>query len=205
MTDITARKKAEAYLEYLGTHDVLTKLYNRSFYIDEVNRLERKGFTPVTIIIADLNGLKMANDQYGYSARRRAAAARAGEVLDGLVEKPCCAARIGGDEFAILMPNADEQAGEAMMENIHCPAGAQQPVLQRDPAFLSMGAATSRLGERLESTRQTSRRSMHDAKRRFYAAETRADRRDNAAAGMNGAYERHPPARGRQPMTLQRL
>ncbi len=43
LTDITARKKAEAYLEYLGKHDVLTKLYNRSFYVDELNRLERKG------------------------------------------------------------------------------------------------------------------------------------------------------------------
>ena len=43
LTDITARKKAEAYLEYLGKHDVLTKLYNRSFYVDELNRLERQG------------------------------------------------------------------------------------------------------------------------------------------------------------------
>ena len=41
LTDITARKKAEAYLEFLGKHDVLTKLYNRSFYVDEMNRLER--------------------------------------------------------------------------------------------------------------------------------------------------------------------
>ncbi|MFX8133608.1 histidine kinase, partial [Acinetobacter baumannii] len=39
LTDITARKKAESYLEYLGKHDVLTKLKNRSFYVDEVNRL----------------------------------------------------------------------------------------------------------------------------------------------------------------------
>ena len=60
LADITARKKAEAYLEFLGKHDVLTKLYNRSFYVDEINRLERKNFSPVTIIIADLNGLKIA-------------------------------------------------------------------------------------------------------------------------------------------------
>jgi PAS domain-containing protein len=45
LTDITARKKAEAYLEYLGTHDVLTRTFNRSFYVDELNRLERKGPT----------------------------------------------------------------------------------------------------------------------------------------------------------------
>ena len=59
----SARKKAEAYLEFLGRHDVLTKLCNRSFYVEEMNRLERKGPFPITIIVADLNGLKAANDQ----------------------------------------------------------------------------------------------------------------------------------------------
>src|SRR5664279_3810583 len=67
LTDISARKKAEAYLEYLGTHDVLTRTLNRSFYVDELNRLERKGPQPVTIIIADLNGLKTANDELGHA------------------------------------------------------------------------------------------------------------------------------------------
>src|SRR5664279_3422105 len=67
LTDITARKKAEAYLEYLGTHDVLTRTLNRSFFVDELNRLERKGPQPVTVIIADLNGLKTANDELGHA------------------------------------------------------------------------------------------------------------------------------------------
>src|SRR5262245_43233749 len=62
-TDITARKKAEAYLEYLGQHDVLTKLYNRSFYVDELNHLERKGPHPVTIIVA-INGVMLPVMRY---------------------------------------------------------------------------------------------------------------------------------------------
>ncbi len=74
LTDITARKKAEAYLEYLGKHDVLTKLHNRAFYMDELNRLERKSLRPVSAIVIDLNGLKDANDQRGARRRRRAAA-----------------------------------------------------------------------------------------------------------------------------------
>lgn len=41
LIDITARKKAEAYLEYLGKHDALTKLRNRAFYVDELNRISR--------------------------------------------------------------------------------------------------------------------------------------------------------------------
>ena len=46
LTDITARKKAEAYLEFLGKHDVLTRLYNRSFYVDELNRWSASGSHP---------------------------------------------------------------------------------------------------------------------------------------------------------------
>ena len=92
---ITARKKAEAYLEFLGKHDVLTKLKNRSFYIDEINRLERKGPFPVTAIAVDVNGLKGVNDQLGHAAGD-ALLRRAGEVLAKAVEKPFQAARIGG-------------------------------------------------------------------------------------------------------------
>ncbi len=80
LTDITARKKAEAYLEYLGKHDVLTKIYNRSFYVDELNRLERKGPAPITIIVADHERLKAANDQLGHAAGRRPAAAGRGSL-----------------------------------------------------------------------------------------------------------------------------
>ena len=48
LVDITARKKAEAYLEYLGKHDALTRLRNRAFCVDELNRISRKGPWPLT-------------------------------------------------------------------------------------------------------------------------------------------------------------
>jgi diguanylate cyclase (GGDEF)-like protein len=180
LTDITARKKAEAYLEFLGKHDVLTKLYNRSFYVDEINRLERKGFAPVTIVIADLNGLKSANDQFGHGAGDELLR-RAGEVLAKVVEKPCVAARIGGDEFAVLMPNADEAAGEAMMEDIRRLAELNNQFYSATPLSFSMGAATGRSGERLEAVARRADITMYDAKRRYYEAEHR-DRRASAAA-----------------------
>src|SRR5262249_53506757 len=118
LTDITARKKAEAYLEYLGRHDVLTKLYNRSFYIEELNRLERRGPLHVHIIIIDLNGLKAVNDQWGHDSGD-ALLRRAGEVLNGIIAKPHCAARIGGDEFAVLLPATELRDGEAIVNSIH--------------------------------------------------------------------------------------
>ena len=68
LVDITARKKAEAYLEYLGKHDVLTQLRNRAFYAEELNRLTRKGPWPLSVIAIDLNGLKVVNDEQGHAA-----------------------------------------------------------------------------------------------------------------------------------------
>ncbi|MBV9235187.1 MAG: sensor domain-containing diguanylate cyclase, partial [Xanthobacteraceae bacterium] len=169
LTDITARKKAEAYLEYLGQHDVLTKLYNRSFYVDELNRLERKGPYPVTIIVADLNGLKITNDQWGHAAGD-ALLRRAGEVLSEAVLKPNHAARIGGDEFAILMPAADEREGELMIANINRLIEINNQFYTGSTLGLSMGAATSRPGDRLEAVVKRADMRMFQSKREFYTA-----------------------------------
>jgi diguanylate cyclase (GGDEF)-like protein len=167
LTDITARKKAEAYLEYLGTHDVLTKLYNRSFYVDELNRLERKGPQPVTIIIADLNGLKTANDDLGHGAGD-ALLRRAGEVFNSIVDKPSHAARIGGDEFVVLMPGTDRAGGEAMVNVIRDLVEINNQFYPDLMLSLSMGLATSEPGERLEAVVKRADLEMLEAKRRFY-------------------------------------
>ncbi|MFZ0835853.1 MAG: sensor domain-containing diguanylate cyclase [Xanthobacteraceae bacterium] len=181
LTDITARKKAEAYLEYLGQHDVLTKLYNRSFYVDELNRLERKGPYPVTIIVADLNGLKIANDQWGHAAGD-ALLRRAGEVLSEAVLKPNHAARIGGDEFAILMPAADEREGELMIANINRLIDINNQFYTGLTLGLSMGAATSHPGDRLEAVVKRADMRMFQSKREFYSS-IENDRRQ-AGAGV---------------------
>ncbi|RDJ99892.1 histidine kinase [Paraburkholderia lacunae] len=168
LTDITARKKAEAYLEFLGKHDVLTKLRNRSFYVDELNRLERKGPWPVTIIMADLNGLKRVNDQLGHAAGD-ALLRRAGEVLAKAMDSPFHAARIGGDEFAILMPDTDERGGIAMIDAIHQLVELNNQFYPGSPLRFSMGAATCRRGERLEAGVQRADLLMYEEKRTHYA------------------------------------
>jgi len=179
LTDITARKKAEAYLEFLGRHDALTKLFNRSFYVEELNRLERKGPLPVTIIIADLNGLKATNDQWGHAAGD-ALLRRAGEVLNELIGRPFHAARIGGDEFALLLPATDQRDGETMMENIEKLVEINNQFYSGQKLSLSMGAATSRPGERLEAVAKRADMRMFEAKRAYYS-DAAFDRRRSIA------------------------
>ncbi|MBB4000049.1 sensor domain-containing diguanylate cyclase [Aureimonas pseudogalii] len=174
LTDITARKKAEAYLEYLGKHDVLTKLYNRSFYADEMNRLERRKLETVSVLVADLNGLKGLNDQLGHAAGDTLLR-RAGEVFAEAVRLPWHAARIGGDEFAVLMPHAGAAEAAALLQTIDdlCVINSQFHPGER--LSLSMGTATLRAGERLEETVKRADLRMYEAKRRHYA--TTGDRR----------------------------
>jgi len=180
LTDITARKKAEAYLEYLGTHDVLTRTLNRSFFVDELNRLDRKGPQPVTIIIADLNGLKTANDELGHGVGD-ALLRRAGEVFGSLVAKPASVARIGGDEFAVLLPGTDAAGGEAVLVQL---AELIELNNQYYPDFelsISTGIATSRPGDRLEQVVKRADMKMLHAKRLYYL-EANRDRRITGAA-----------------------
>ncbi|MDQ1196060.1 sensor domain-containing diguanylate cyclase [Agrobacterium sp. SORGH_AS 787] len=169
LADITARKKAETYLEYLGKHDVLTKLYNRAFYADEMNRLERKSLRPVSAVIIDLNGLKEANDQLGHDAGD-GLLRRFGEILNGAVAAPNHACRIGGDEFAILMPGADAKAVGTMMETITELLRINNQFYSTLPLSMSYGAATSEAGETMESLVKRADVLMYENKKAHYAA-----------------------------------
>ncbi len=169
LTDITARKKAEAYLEYLGKHDILTKLHNRAFYTDELNRLERKSLRPVSAIVIDLNGLKEANDQRGHDAGD-ALLRRFGEVLNSVVKAPHRATRIGGDEFAVLMPGADRQAAQGMIDTINEILKINNQFYSDALLSVSLGSATSEPGESMEALMKRADDLMYENKRLHYAA-----------------------------------
>ncbi|MDR3471279.1 MAG: sensor domain-containing diguanylate cyclase [Devosia sp.] len=168
LTDITARKKAEAYLEFLGKHDELTKLYNRSFYVDELNRMERKHVRPVSVVMIDVNGLKAANDLWGHAAGD-ALLRRTGEVLGKVVEKPCCAARIGGDEFALLLPGMDENGAAEVLANLDQLLALNNQFYPGTPLSLATGAATRGPDESLEEAVRRADLLMYRAKNDYHS------------------------------------
>jgi diguanylate cyclase (GGDEF)-like protein len=159
---------------------VLTRTLNRSFYVDELNRLERKGPQPVTIIIADLNGLKTANDELGHGVGD-ALLRRAGEVFGSLVEKPASVSRIGGDEFAVLLPATDAAGGEAVLASLAELIELNNQYYPDLELSISTGIATSRPGDRLEQVVKRADLKMLHAKRLYYLQASR-DRRGTGAA-----------------------
>ncbi|MFA7624985.1 MAG: GGDEF domain-containing protein [Pusillimonas sp.] len=167
LTDITARKKAEAYLEYLGKHDVLTKLKNRAFYVDELTRLERKGPFPVTVIMIDLNNLKEINDVQGHGAGDDLLR-RTGEVLQQATGKNCTAMRIGGDEFAILMPGASAEARDLLLANLAKVTELNNQFYTGPALQMAIGWAVCRQGERIEDAVRQADHLMYENKRKFY-------------------------------------
>jgi diguanylate cyclase (GGDEF)-like protein len=182
LTDITARKRAEAYLEYLGKHDVLTRLHNRAFYSEELNRLGRNSLRPVSAIIIDLNGLKDANDRLGHDAGD-SLLRRFGEVLNGVAMRPNTAARIGGDEFAVLMPGADRQAAVAMSETILELLKINNQFYSNLPLSISLGLATSEPGESMEALIKRADAGMYEQKKAYYAACAAAEVKGQVSAG----------------------
>lgn len=174
LTDITARKRAESYLEFLGKHDALTKLRNRSFFDDELNRLERKQIQPVALMVIDLNGLKQVNDERGHRAGD-ALLRRVGEVLAKASQPPATAARIGGDEFAVLIPGGDEHAAESFLATLHELVELNNQFHSGDPLRFSVGTAISQPGERLEAALHRADAQMYRQKKDFHAHEN--DRR----------------------------
>ena len=178
LVDITARKKAEAYLEYLGKHDVLTQLRNRAFYVEELNRLTRKGPWPVAVLVIDMNGLKAINDEEGHAAGD-AMLRRVGEVLAKAVDAPACAARIGGDEFTVLMPATDERGAHSLMERIGSMLDLNNQFYPGRPLSLSMGVSSAASGDQLEAVVNRADQAMYAEKMRYYQTRDADRRRGN--------------------------
>ncbi len=176
LVDITARKKAEAYLEYLGKHDSLTRLRNRAFYVEELNRVSRKGPWPLSVLVFDLNGLKGVNDSEGHAAGD-SLLRRTGEVLTNATQgHPYCVARVGGDEFAVLMPGCDERLAASLKGRVESVMELNNQFYSGHHLSLAIGHATCLNAGDVEDALHRADRAMFEAKEQFYKT-SKFDRR----------------------------
>jgi diguanylate cyclase (GGDEF)-like protein len=165
--DITARKKAEDYLRYLGTHDVMTGLYNRLFFEETLKRLEKKRRDPVSILIADLDGLKVVNDTDGHQAGDNLIR-RTAEALKASFSEEHIVARIGGDEFVVFMPDTDRPGADEAVERVRAMIALNNKYYREPELSLSMGTATSRPGLTLEKVISLADDTMYQLKGEHY-------------------------------------
>jgi len=115
--DITNTKEKEAQIKHISNHDFLTGLFNRIFYEEEMLRLDNEAFLPLSIIIVDINGLRLINNAYGYNTGNTMIRETA-QILQSCVQKGDILARIGGNEFGILMPKTDNKTANSMLKKI---------------------------------------------------------------------------------------
>lgn len=115
--DITDKKKDEKQIKFLSDHDSLTGLLNRRCFEYHLKQKDNSTFLPISIIFGDLNGLKLMNDVFGHVAGDKLIQKTA-EVLKKACREDDIIARVGGDEFMILLPKTDADGTLKIMERI---------------------------------------------------------------------------------------
>jgi len=117
MRSIEEEKKKQKKIDYLVHHDPLTGVYNRRYFELMVKKLDKKANLPLSVLSCDVNGLKLANDAFGHSAGDRLLK-RMASIMTRISRPGDVVARVGGDEFFILMPNADKEQAALFCDKI---------------------------------------------------------------------------------------
>ncbi len=140
--DITERKKFEEQLKYLSMHDQLTGVYNRTYFEEEMQRLEGGRDYPITIISADVDGLKLVNDSMGHKQGDQMLV-QCVQVLKQFFRSSDVLARVGGDEFAVILPRTGSDLAELIYKRIHKGFEEYNKSHPPQPLSLSLGFSTS--------------------------------------------------------------
>jgi len=102
--DITVEKAKQIEIEYLSNHDYLSGLYNRRYFVSKFNELDNPKHYPLAVMMLDVNGLKIINDAFGHKVGDRTIKITSDALTSSFYDYHIVC-RIGGDEFAVIMPN----------------------------------------------------------------------------------------------------
>lgn len=143
LTDITEKLQAMDQIRYLSFHDKLTGLFNRAYLESMIPELEKSAGTPFSVIMADMNGLKLANDVFGHQQGDLLLAAMSG-ALTSACRPTDIVCRWGGDEFVVLLPSATKKDCSQLCARIQkaCEARSDLAI----PLSAGLGAATQDSG-----------------------------------------------------------
>ncbi len=169
MTDVTERKQADAELRYLSTYNSLTGLNSRGFFMVEMARLERGRNFPVSILMADVDQLKKTNDQEGHAAGD-ALLRRVARVLTSAFRAEDVIARIGGDEFAVLLPGADAASAKVSLQRVRQVIQENNAANTGTPIRLSLGVSTAENPTPLSAVLKEADANMYREKRGNHAS-----------------------------------
>lgn len=167
--DITEQKQAEEQLKFLSLHDPLTGLYNRMYFDQEMKRLAGEGNIKAGIIICDVDNLKVVNDTMGHDMGDKMLLAVAG-IFKETLRKNDIVARIGGDEFAILLTNCSEAAVEHTCERIRGAIDRHNLANPEFPVNISIGfaACNKKVADLAELFRQADKNMYLDKQQRSH-------------------------------------
>lgn len=165
ITAITLKRiYSEEDIRYLSMHDRLTGLYNRHYFEEELKRLDQSREHPIAVISADLDGLKLINDIFGHAEGDQSLQAGA-DLLKRSLRVSDILARVGGDEFAILLPRTGKRAVLKLINRIYESLEEKNTQRSKLPLSISIGMAVSESKEqKLTETYQEADNAMYQNK-----------------------------------------
>lgn len=172
LRDVTLLRKQELALRVRAETDFLTSLMNRDSFLKEFNRIIREcesAGKPASVLMMDMDKFKAVNDTYGHDAGDRVLKSIA-ELLRSTLREGDAIARIGGDEFAAVLPNVDQRGAAEIAERIiqaateqHIPIDAQTSI----PMKLSIGICDCQSTRAMDEMLQNADKAMYIAKDRL--------------------------------------
>lgn len=138
-SDFTEKRKSIEEIEYLSYHDYLTGLYNRRYFEEEMNRYDVSRNYPISIIMGDVNGLKLINDSFGHAIGDKILK-KSAELMVKACREDDIVSRIGGDEFVILLPKTDVEDVAGLIKRLQ--DSIANELIEEIPLSISFGQAT---------------------------------------------------------------
>lgn len=165
-SNVTTKKQAEERILYLTFHDPLTGLYNRLFFEDALKRLDVPRQLPLSVVMVDVNDLKLVNDIFGHS-QGDALLKKVSAILTRACRKEDIICRFGGDEFVILLPKTPPAAAQDILQRMQRLCSEESKKRESPfPISMALGCATK------EREHEDINTILSEAENRMYQSKT---------------------------------